>query len=218
MHAGQPASLEEQFRALSSASISDVIGRKYAMQSYMRPLIHGVKISGRAVTVRTEPGDARKPTEAVELAKKGEVIIIDAAGFQESACWGGNDSIGSKTKGLSAVIVDGAVRDTLEIVDMAFPTWAKAVTPNTGGGKGGGAINVQIICGGVTVNPGDLVVADDDGVVVIPKDMAEGVLAKTIEREDMERGIKEKVLSGMTLREALVAIHLVEGSETPESR
>jgi 3-hexulose-6-phosphate synthase/6-phospho-3-hexuloisomerase len=214
MASEEPMQLEDQFGVLSSASISDVLGRKHAMHSYMRPLIHGVKISGRAVTVRTEPGDARKPTEAVELAKKGEVIVIDAAGFEESACWGGNDSIGSKQKGLSAVIIDGAVRDTAEIMEMAFPTWVKSVTPNTGGGKGGGAINIQITCGGVSVNPGDIVVADDDGVVVIPKDMAQEILAKTIERENMERGIKEKVLGGMTLQEALVAIHLIEGSET----
>jgi 3-hexulose-6-phosphate synthase / 6-phospho-3-hexuloisomerase len=214
MASEEPMQLEDQFGVLSSASISDVLGRKYAMHSYMRPLIHGVKISGRAVTVRTEPGDARKPTEAVELAKKGEVIVIDAAGFEESACWGGNDSIGSKQKGLSAVIIDGAVRDTAEIMEMAFPTWVKSVTPNTGGGKGGGAINIPITCGGVSVNPGDIVVADDDGVVVIPKDMAQEILAKTIDRENMERGIKERVLGGMTLQEALVAIHLIEGSET----
>src|SRR5271170_3552486 len=203
MASEEPMQLEDQFGALSTASISDVAGQRCAMRSYMRPLVPGVKISGRAVTVRTEPGDARKPTEAVELAKKGEVIVIEAAGFEESACWGGNDSIGSKQKGLSAVIVDGAVRDTAEIIEMAFPTWAKAVTPNTGGGKGGGAVNVTITCGGVSVNPGDLIVADDDGVVVIPRDMAQGILAKTIERENMERGIKEKVLGGMTLQEAV---------------
>jgi 3-hexulose-6-phosphate synthase/6-phospho-3-hexuloisomerase len=217
MSSGDAMSLEEQFRTLSTASISDVTGQKCAMRSYMRPLIHGVKISGRAITVRTEPGDARIPTEAVGLAKKGDVIVIDAKGFEESACWGGNDSIGSKQKGLSAVIVDGAVRDTAEIREMAFPTWAKAITPRTGGGKGGGEMNIPITCGGITVNPGDIVVADEDGVVVVPKEQARDILAKSIEREKMEQGIKQKVLEGLTLAEALRALHLTEGSEKPES-
>jgi regulator of RNase E activity RraA len=203
--------LEAEFRRLSTASISDVTGQSYTMRSHIRPLVHGVKISGRAVTVQTEPGDASKPTEAVGLARKGDIIVIDARGFEESACWGGNDSIGSKTKGLSGVIVDGAVRDTAEIREMGFPTWAKAVTPRTGGGKGGGAVNIPIVCGGVSISPGDIVVADDDGVVVVPKDEANAILQRSIAREALEKGITKKVLEGLTLADALASFHFKEG-------
>jgi regulator of RNase E activity RraA len=199
------------FRRLSTASISDVTGQRYAMRSHIRPLIPGVKIAGRAVTVRTEPGDASKPTEAVGLARKGDIIVIDAGGSEESACWGGNDSIGSKTKGLSGVIVDGAVRDTAEIREMGFPTWARAVTPRTGGGKGGGEVNVPIECGGVGISPGDIVVADDDGVVVVPRGEADEVLQRSIAREALEKGIMKKVLDGLTLADALASFHFEEG-------
>lgn len=201
----------EQFQSLSSASVSDVMSGRSAMRSYMRPIIPGLKIAGRAVTVRTPPGDAGKPTEAVEIANKGDVIVIDARGFEESACWGGNDSNGSKRKGLSAVIVDGAIRDTAEILEMKFPTWAKAVTPRTGGGVGRGEINIPIECGGILVNPGDIIVADDDGVVVIPKASVRDVLQKTIEREALEKGIMKKVREGLTLKEALDSYHFKEG-------
>jgi regulator of RNase E activity RraA len=200
-------SLEERFRALSTASISDVTNQKYAMWSYIRPLIPGVKVCGRAVTVRTPPGDARKPTEAVELATKGDVIVIDAKGFEESACWGGNDSCGSKEKQLSAVVIDGAVRDTAEIRELGFPTWTKAVTPRTGGSVGGGEINVPIECGGVVVHPGDIIMADDDGVVVVPKNEAQGVLRESIKREALEKNIAKKVREGLTLAQALDAAH-----------
>jgi len=169
-----------------------------------------LKVAGRAVTVRTEPGDASKPTEAVEVAKRGDLIVIDASGSVESACWGGNDSTASKQKGLSAVIVDGAIRDTAEIREMRFPAWAKAVTPKTGGPKRGGEINIPIECGGIRVNPGDIVMADDDGVVVVPQREAIEVLARSMEREALEKGITKKVLEGLTLSEALRAMHLTE--------
>jgi 3-hexulose-6-phosphate synthase/6-phospho-3-hexuloisomerase len=202
--------LLEGFRSVSTASISDVTGQKYAFSHNIRPLIPGIKVAGRAVTVRTEPGDPGKPTEAVGIATKGDIIVIDARGSEESACWGGNDSIGSKVKGLSAVIVDGAIRDTAEIMDMHFPTWCRAVTPRVGGEKRGGEINVPITCGGVRVNPGDVIMADDDGIVVIPSEEAAEVLEKSIEREALEKGIKAKVLEGLTLAEAGYAMHLPE--------
>jgi RraA family protein len=195
---------------LSTASISDVTGQNYAMRSYIRPLVGGVKVAGYAVTVRTEPGDASKPTEAVELAKSGDIIVIDAKGSDESACWGGNDSIGSKQKGLSGVIVDGAIRDTAEIRQMRFPTWARSATPRTGGPRRGGETNVPIECGGVRVTPGDIIMADDDGVVVIPQREAAEVLARSIQREALEKGIMRKVLDGLTLSEALRAMHPTE--------
>lgn len=200
-------SVEEQFASLSSASISDVLGPEAAMRSYLRPVIPGVKVCGRAVTVRAQPGDASKPTEAVELARKGDVIVVDAAGYEETACWGGNDSNGSLHKGLSAVIVDGAIRDTAEIRQHGFPTWARAVTPRTGGGVSGGEVNVAIKCGGVVVRPGDIVMADDDGIVVIPREREKEILAKAIDREALEKGIAKRVNEGATLAEALRAIH-----------
>lgn len=211
MGSGMEPSIEDQFASLSSASICDVLGGESAMHSSIRPLIPGLKVCGRAVTVRAQPGDASKPTEAVAVAKKGEVIVIDAAGYEESACWGGNDSNASLRKGLSAVIVDGAVRDTTEIRQHGFPTWAKAVTPRTGGGAGGGEVGVPVRCGGIVVRPGDIVMADDDGVVVVPREKESEVLARAVDREALEKGIAAKVNGGATLAQALKEIHEEHG-------
>lgn len=176
------------------------------MRSNIRPLSPGHRVCGRAVTVRAQPGDASKPTEAVGRAKKGEVIVIDAQGYEESACWGGNDSNASVHKGLSGVVIDGAVRDTTEIRHHGFPTWAKAVTPRSGAAVGGGEVEVPINCGGVVVRPGDIVMADDDGVVVVPREREKEILLKAIEREGFEKRIAAKVDKGSTLAQALMEI------------
>ena len=201
----------EQFRKVSTASISDAMGKKNAMLSCMRPILEGVTVAGRAVTVRTEPGDPKKPTEAVTIAGRGDIIVIEARSSQETACWGGVDSFASTQGGLAGAIVDGAVRDTAEIRAIGFPVWSRAVTPKTSEAVGRGEINVQIQCGGVVVNPGDIVVADDDGVVVVPGNEAAIVLEASIKRERIEQRIKQEIRSGANVLEAIDTVLSREG-------
>ena len=194
--------LIEQFKELTTASVSDAMGKKNAMLSYMRPLWDGVTIAGRAITVRTGIGDPTKPTEAIELASSGDIIVIAAAGSEESACWGGCDSTGSSHRGLSGAVVDGAIRDVAEIRSLRFPVWARSTTPLTGEATGEGEINVPIRCGGVLVNPGDIVVADDDGVAVVPSGEAEAVLEEAIKREHLEQAVMQEIRNGLGILEA----------------
>ncbi len=192
-----------EYRKLTTASVSDAMGNQNATLSYMRPLIDGVTIAGRAVTVRTGPGDPRKPTEAIEQARPGDVIVIEARSSEESACWGGGDSTGSFHRGLSGAVVDGAIRDVAAIRALGFPVWARSITPKTGEPTGVGEINVQIQCGGVIVNPGDIVIADDDGVAVVPAQEAESVLQRSIEREAAEQAVMQEIRNGLGILEAL---------------
>lgn len=203
MEISETSALIEEFRKIPTASISDAMGKKNAMLSYMRPLLDGAIISGCAVTVRTKPGDPKKPTEAIMYAHKGDIIVIDARGSEESACWGGVDSVASKQKGLAGAIVDGAVRDVANIRSIGFPVWSRVVTPRTGEAAGRGEINVQIQCAGVVVKPGDIIVADIDGIVVIPIEEAGIVLEESIKRERIEQSIMQELRNGVNVKEAI---------------
>ena len=167
-------SLDEEIvsllRSVSSSNISDAMHRKGAMRG-IHPLIPGKKIVGRAITVQTFAGDWAKPVEAIDLAGPGDVLVI-YNGSNNIAPWGGLATLSCKIKGVEGVVVDGAVRDLQEIRPMDYPLFSSDVVPNAGDPKGMGEINSEIVCGGQTVRPGDYIVGDDSGVVVIPKERA----------------------------------------------
>ncbi|NQU76094.1 MAG: orotidine 5'-phosphate decarboxylase [Planctomycetes bacterium] len=135
----------------------------------IRPLWAGAFACGPAVTVRTIPGDWSKPVQAIDVAKPGEVIVIDSGG-RPPAVWGELATESCKNKGVAGLVVDGAVRDTADICRLQFPVWTKMVSSHAGEPKGLGEINVPIEVGGQRVFPGDWIVADDDGVMVLPRE------------------------------------------------
>jgi 3-hexulose-6-phosphate synthase/6-phospho-3-hexuloisomerase len=123
------------------------------------------------VTVRTVPGDWAKPVEAIDVALEGEIIVIDACG-QPPAIWGELASESAKNKGIAGIVVNGAVRDTADIRALNFPVWTKHVVSEAGDPHGLGEINQPVTISGQKIFPGDWIVADDDGVMVLPKDRA----------------------------------------------
>jgi 3-hexulose-6-phosphate synthase/6-phospho-3-hexuloisomerase len=198
-------SLEEEIvsllRSVSSSNISDAMHRKGAMRG-IHPLIPGKKIVGKAITVQTFAGDWAKPVEAIDLAGPGDVLVI-YNGSKNIAPWGGLATLSCKIKGVEGVVVDGAVRDLQEIRPMDYPLFSSDVVPNAGDPKGMGEINSEIVCGGQTVRPGDYIVGDDSGVVVIPKERVYEIARRAKEVEQTENRLFEEISRGKTLSQVV---------------
>ena len=193
--------LYEVFMKVSTPNISDAMQRKGEMRG-IKPITPGAKMVGRAFTVRTYPGDWAKPVEAIDQAPPGSVIVIDAAG-SEKAVWGELATWSCLVKGIRGVVVDGAIRDVDEIRALKFPAFARHVSPTAGDPKGFGEVNVEVTCGGVKVRPGDWVVGDDNGVVVVPQEVAVEVANRAMDVLEKENRIREEIRRGSTLSQVL---------------
>jgi len=189
--------LYKVFCKVSTPNISDAMHRKGAITG-IKPLKKGYKMVGKALTVKTMDGDWAKPVEAIEKAKKGDVIVIDANGGK-IAVWGELASWSCKMKKISGAVIDGAVRDVDDIVKMDFPVFAKNVAPNAGEPKGYGEIGVEIVCGGQKVKNDDWVVGDDSGVVVVPKENAVEIGNRALDVMEKENRIREEIKRGNVL-------------------
>jgi 3-hexulose-6-phosphate synthase/6-phospho-3-hexuloisomerase len=198
-------SVEEEivaiFRKVSTPNISDAMHRKGAMRD-IHPIIQGTKIVGTAVTVQTFAGDWAKSVEAIDLAGPGNVIVI-YNGSNDIAPWGGLATLSCKNRGIEGVVIDGAVRDVDEIRAMKYPVFASAIVPNAGEPKGMGEINAEITCGSQTVRPGDYIVGDESGVVVVPKDRAYEIAKRAKMVEETESRLYEEIRRGKTLSQVV---------------
>ncbi len=154
----------------------------------INPIVQGVKMVGRALTVWTYPGDWSKPVEAIDIAEEGQVIVIDAGGMPP-AVWGEKATKSCLQRKVAGVVINGAIRDVANIRQMKFPAFAKLITAAAGEPKGQGMIAVPVKIGGQCIRTGDWIVGDDDGVVVIPQEKAVEVANRAqvvVEREDRE--------------------------------
>jgi 3-hexulose-6-phosphate synthase / 6-phospho-3-hexuloisomerase len=188
------------FLQVSSPNITDAMHRKGAMAGVFS-VCGNVKMVGRAVTVHTIAGDWAKPVEAIDVAKKNEVIVINNDGVTDVAPWGELATLSCKRKGISGVVIDGAVRDVDDIRAMKFPLFAKATVPNAGEPKGFGEINAEIRCAGQYVRPGDWIIGDESGVVVVPQERAYEIARRALEVRKNEERIREEIKRGSTLSE-----------------
>jgi 3-hexulose-6-phosphate synthase/6-phospho-3-hexuloisomerase len=162
------------------------------------PVSPGMKMVGTAVTVRTYPGDFAKPVEAIDVAQKGQVIVVDAGGAPP-AIWGELATHSCLQKGVGGVVVHGAIRDTVEIRKMGFPAFSKLITPTAGEPKGFGEIGIALSIEGVLIRPGDWIVGDDDGVVVIPRAKAVEIANRAMDVLEKENRIRKEIDAGSTL-------------------
>ncbi len=198
-------SVEDEIRRMlmqvTTPNVSDAMHRAKGMEG-IRPIVKGKKVVGKAVTVYTMDGDWAKTVEAIDTAGEGDVIVIKCSG-DSSAVWGELATRSCMNRGIAGVIIDGAVRDVDDIEKLGFPVFAKKVVPNAGDPKGFGEINVKIVCGGVEVRPGDWIVADDNGVMVIPKERAYEVAKRALEVKKHEDRIRAEIEDGKTLAEVV---------------
>jgi RraA family protein len=183
-----PAELVRAFAGIPVANIGDNMNRRACLNARIRPL-NASPLLGTAVTLKTNPGDNLMLYTAIELAAPGDVIVVDAQGDLSSAITGALMLTWAQTKGLAGIVIDGAVRDVAAVREMKMPVYAAGVTPNGPFKNGPGEVNAPVSCGGVTVKPGDIVVGDADGIVVIDPADAGDILAKARATIDKEAGI-----------------------------
>lgn len=187
----------ELLKRVSTPNISDAMHRKGAMKN-IHSICPGTKAVGRAVTVATFEGDWAKTVEAIDIAKEGDVIVI-YNGSAHVAPWGELATLSCINRKISGVVIDGAVRDVDDIRRLNFPVFATSIVPNAGEPKGFGEINAEIKCGGETVKPGDYIVGDDNGVVVVPKERGYEIARRAVEVEKNESRIRDEIIKGKTL-------------------
>ena len=188
--------VENIFRKVSTANISDAMHRSFGLRKAKR--ISVKNMVGRATTVRTMPGDWAKPVEAIDVAEEGSVIVIDAFGVGP-AVWGELATESALRKKLSGVVVWGAVRDVEELKKSGFNVYARRVMPTAGEPKGFGEINVSLSIHGVVINPGDWVIGDEDGVVVVPNDRSVETANRAMDILERENRIRKEIKQGSTL-------------------
>jgi len=185
--------IREALTKLSTANISDG-GHRAESITGLYPIYQNIKLIGNAVTVRTFPGDWAKPVEAIDIAKEGDVIVIDAGGVGP-AIWGELATHSALQKKISGVVIYGAIRDIAEIRKLNFPAFTKMVMPNAGEPKGFGEINIPIQISGIQINPGDWIIGDDDGLMAIPLAEADGRVNYGMDCLERENRIREEILS-----------------------
>jgi 4-hydroxy-4-methyl-2-oxoglutarate aldolase len=168
--------LVHQAGEFQAAILADVNGRRGALHGRIAALRPTMQVAGTALTVDVRPGDNLMIHAAMSLAKPGDVLVIDGKADQTSALMGTIMMTACRKLGIAGVVVDGAVRDSLEIEEMGFPVFSFGTNPNGPTKNAAGRIGHPVSCGGVTVRSGDLVVADADGVVVIERERVEALL------------------------------------------
>ncbi|HEC75840.1 MAG TPA: bifunctional hexulose-6-phosphate synthase/ribonuclease regulator [Thermoplasmatales archaeon] len=193
--------LFEAFSKVSTCNICDAMHNRGTMRN-IRPIKKGVKMIGRAVTVKTMDGDWAKVVEAIDKAKKGDVIVAQA-GEGKQAVWGELATLSAYKKGLAGIVIDGAVRDVHVIKEIDLPVFSKKIVSEAGEPKGYGEIGCEIVCGGQIVKNGDWIVGDDNGVVVIPKEEAQEIANRAINVMERENRIREEIKRGETLSKVL---------------
>ncbi len=164
------------FMNISPTTLADILGREHVMNTGIRPLWPSIRrVAGPAFTVRCPPGDNLMLHAAIYRAEPGSVIVVEA-GDADYAVAGGNVCAVAQRRGLAAVVVDGVIRDLAEVREMGFPVFARGVIPVAGAKAAVAPLNARLRCGGVTVAAGDVVVADEEGIVVVPGARKEQVL------------------------------------------
>jgi 4-hydroxy-4-methyl-2-oxoglutarate aldolase len=189
--------LVAQLKELSTPTVLESLKGKFNLDSGIKPFGPGAKVAGPALTVRCHVGDNLTLHKAIEISQPGDLIVADAGGYTETGgMWGEIMALAARKRGVVGLIIDGAVRDVPILRKMNFPVFARTSSPGVTVKKTFGSINRPITCGGVVVNPGDLIVGDDDGVVVIPAARVEEVLRAGRERDQKEIRIKQLIEEG----------------------
>ena len=191
--------IRQAFLKVSTPNISDALQRQGALHGLSPHLPPQTpRFAGPAVTVVTRDGDWAKPVEAIDRAAAGDVIVVDAGGGT-TAIWGELASWSAHGKGVAAVVIDGAVRDLDAILELGFPVFSRSVSPNAGEPKGHGEIGGEVVVGGQRVRPGDWIVGDLSGLVVVPRERASEIANRSLDVLEHENRVREEIQRGSTL-------------------
>jgi 4-hydroxy-4-methyl-2-oxoglutarate aldolase len=197
------SSMRDKLISLGAATLHEAQGQSGALDAALRPIAPHLKLAGTAYTVAARPDDNLMLHYALSKAKPGDVLVVDAKGFVEGGAWGDVTTLAAQVAGIAGLVIDGAVRDVEAIIAMGFPVFCRGVSIKGTAKAQKGRANEPIHCAGATVNPGDIVVGDADGVVVVAADRLEKVIAAATAREEKEEELRRQIRAGHTTVELL---------------
>jgi len=209
------AELVKRLGALGVATVHEAYGRSGLMKPYLRPVWAGGEAAGTAVTVLTHPGDNWMIHVAVEQCRPGDILVVGCSADNTDGMFGDLLATSLMARGVKGLVIDAGVRDAKSLREMGFPVWSRAISAKGTVKAALGSVNVPVVCAGVNVMPGDAVIADDDGVVVVGRNDAADVAAKGEKRHADEDGKRRQLASGAlgldmyNMREALAKAGLV---------
>lgn len=188
--------LIDQFRGIGTATVHEAYGRRGAVDWAIKPMRSGVRLCGPAFTVQCHPGDNLMLHKALQRAQPGDILVTSVEGHYEAGYWGALMATSAVAKKLGGLAIDGCIRDSAEILRMGFPIFCRGFCIKGTTKTVLGRINHPILFGGILVHPGDLVLGDDDGIVVVRREECRTVLENSIQRIEAEKKKEEKLKAG----------------------
>ena len=201
--AGMSASCLQGFSRIATPNISDAMERSGGMHPEIGPMFSGAKVCGPAFTVKNYAKDNLMSHYALRDCRPGDVIVVGETCGGAGSGWGELMSLAARAKGVAGVVIDGTVRDVIDLGKIKFPVFARGAQPQGTVKNTPGQINCPVVCGGVVVAPGDLIVGDEDGVVVVPADIAARVLESARAIQQKEEMVRDRLAKGEILFDIL---------------